>query len=87
MPGMSRTRKITLAVLGLVALALVVGALWKTPAASGAQAAGAAVDRSLQYVMERPHPSLCREDRRSRHGNDTHCRIFFHRAIPTGRSI
>jgi S1-C subfamily serine protease len=43
MPGMSRTRKITLAVLGLVALALVIGALWKTPSASGEQAAASTV--------------------------------------------
>jgi serine protease Do len=36
---MSRTRKITLAVLGLIAIALIVGALWKAPHASGAQIA------------------------------------------------
>jgi S1-C subfamily serine protease len=33
-----RTRKIILALLGLIAIALIVGAVWKVPAASGAQA-------------------------------------------------
>ena len=41
MQGMGRTRKIILAVLGLVAIALLVGVFWRIPRASGAPASGA----------------------------------------------
>jgi S1-C subfamily serine protease len=53
----SRTRKITLALLGLVAIALIVGAFWKIPAASGAQvAASAMADPFARFWNDLTHP-------------------------------
>ncbi len=41
MADMSKTRKIILAVLGLLAIALIIGALWKVPNKANAQVAPA----------------------------------------------
>jgi serine protease Do len=46
MPDMSRTRKTILAVLGLLAIALIAGAIWKSPSKADAQSAAVSTDAS-----------------------------------------
>ena len=55
----SRTRKITLALLGLLAIALIFGAVWKTPSASGAQVAASGMGAPFKTLWtDLTHPFI-----------------------------